>query len=69
MSSRKDAAESRTLFKYFRIFVLMLAGQCTVRFLFQQRSSYEVIFEVIIASLLTAFFWWLFDWSASKEIE
>ncbi|MBP2079409.1 hypothetical protein [Oceanobacillus polygoni] len=54
------------IFKYFKIFIFMLAGHCTVRFLFQQQPSYEIIFEVIGASLLTAFFWWLYDWTTSK---
>jgi len=54
-------------FKYFKVFIFMFAGHCTVRFLFQEQSSYEIILELVGASLLAAFFWWLYDWATSKD--
>jgi len=65
--NKENAVSEIYIFKYFRIFIYFFAGHCTVRFLFQQHSS-EIMFAVG-ASLFAAFFWWLYDWTASREKE
>ena len=57
------------MLKYFKIITFMLFGHVIARLIFRQQFSNEMILEIFLASIFTAFFWWLYDWSTSKEIK